>query len=265
MRRLTLLLLSLALLLAACTPLRPGESPGYRKIRIGFSLDTLQEERWQRDKDIFIARARELGADVVMQAATGDDFLQLSQAENMLSLGVDVLVVVPHDAQAMAPIVAKAHLAGIKVIAYDRLITHADVDLYLSFDNEKVGQLQAEYVTRQIPKGNYVYIGGAPTDNNVYLLRSGAMQVLDPFRKAGAVQVVFDAMAPEWKPENAERLMEEALKQTNGQVDAVICGNDGTAGGVIRALYRHGLAGKVIVAGQTQTWRLFCALSRERS
>jgi D-xylose transport system substrate-binding protein len=62
--------------------------------------------------------------------------------------------------------------------------------------------------------------------------------------------VVFDAMAPEWKPENAERLMEEALKQTNGQVDAVICGNDGTAGGVIRALYRHGLAGKVIVAGQ---------------
>ncbi|HYF91720.1 MAG TPA: substrate-binding domain-containing protein [Symbiobacteriaceae bacterium] len=248
-RHLWFLLLA-ALLLTACAPAGADNNPGAQKIRIGLSMDTLEEERWQRDRDIFVARARELGAEVIVQAAAGDDYLQRAQAENMLNRGIDVLVIVPHDASAMAPVVEKAHEKGVKVIAYDRLIKGADVDLYVSFDNEMVGRLQADYITKLVPKGNYVYIGGAASDNNVYLLKLGALSVLEPFRSRGDIRVVFEAWTPEWKPENAERLMEEALSSTGGQVDAVICGNDGTAGGVIRALYRHGLAGKVPVAGQ---------------
>ncbi|HWI61023.1 MAG TPA: D-xylose ABC transporter substrate-binding protein [Symbiobacteriaceae bacterium] len=250
MRKWTWLLALAVFALSACTPAGTGSNQSARKIRIGLSLDTLREERWQRDRDIFVGRARELGAEVIVEAAASDDYLQRAQAENMLGRGVDVLVVVPHDATAMAPVVAKAHEKGVKVIAYDRLIKAADVDLYVSFDNETVGRLQAEYLTKLVPKGNYVYIGGSKSDNNVFFLKQGAMSVLDPFRAKGDIRVVFEAWTPEWRPENAERLMEEALAQTGGKVDAVICGNDGTAGGAVRALYRHGLAGKVPVAGQ---------------
>lgn len=250
MRKWTWLLALLAFSLSACTPRGAGTYSGIRKIRIGLSLDTLQEERWQRDRDIFVGRARALNAEVIVQAAASDDYLQRAQAENMLNRGIDVLVIVPHDAAAMAPVVARAHEKGVKVIAYDRLIKGANVDLYVSFDNEMVGRLQAEYITKMAPRGNYVYIGGAASDNNVYMLKQGAMEVLEPYRARGDIRVVFDEWTPEWKPENAERLMEEALAKNGGRVDAVICGNDGTAGGAIRALYRHGLAGKIPVAGQ---------------
>ncbi|MGO4270817.1 substrate-binding domain-containing protein, partial [Paenibacillus sp. TAF58] len=114
------------------------------KIVIGLSMDTLQEERWQKDRDIFVEAAKKLGAEVNVQSANSDDAKQISQAENLISQGVNVLVVIPHNADASAAIVEKAHAAGIKVLSYDRLITNSDLDVYLSFDNEKVGEMQAK-------------------------------------------------------------------------------------------------------------------------
>ena len=144
----------------------PGREAGGRrrskKIRIGFSMDTLKEERWHRDRDLLVKRAGELGAEVLVQAANGNDALQNSQAENMLTQGVDVLLVAPHNGKTAAVIVEAAHRAGVPVIAYDRLINDADVDLYMSFDNERVGEMQAEYLVARKPRGNYVVIGGAP-------------------------------------------------------------------------------------------------------
>lgn len=245
-----LLLLLLLTLLSACSAEKPGTKAAQRRIRIGFSMDTLAEERWQRDRDLFVARARELGAEVLIQAAAGDDDLQLSQAENMLRRGIDVLVIVPHNARAMAPVVAKAHEAGVKVIAYDRLILDAAVDLYISFDNERVGELQALEMLNRVPRGNYVYVGGAETDNNAYMLRAGVLKVLQPHIDRGDIKLVSDQFTPEWLPERARDHMTRALEQTGGQVDAVICANDGTAGGVVQALYKFGLAGRVPVAGQ---------------
>src|SRR6266404_1238339 len=140
-----------------------------KKVRIGFSMDTLKEERWHRDRDLLVKRAGELGAEVLVQAANGNDALQNAQAENMLTQGLDVLLVAPHNGKTAAVIVEAAHKAGVPVIAYDRLINDADVDLYLSFDNERVGQMQAEYLVQRRPKGSYVVIGGAPTDNNALL------------------------------------------------------------------------------------------------
>ena len=151
------------------------------KIKIGFSMDTLQEERWQKDRDLFVAAAEALGAEVDVQAANSDDAKQIAQAENLISQGVDVLVVIPHNAEATAAIVEKAHEAGIKVLAYDRLIKNSDLDLYVSFDNERVGEMQAEAITKLVPKGKYVYIGGSETDNNAHLFKKGAFNVLQPF------------------------------------------------------------------------------------
>ncbi len=219
-------------------------------IKIGFSMDTLLEERWIKDRDLFKEAVEALGAEVEILAANGDDAVQIAQAETLISQGVDLLVVVPHNAEAMAAIVKKAHLAGIKVMAYDRLVKNADIDLYVSFDNEKVGELQAKAITKLVPKGKYVYIGGAETDNNAHLFKKGVFKVLQPLIDKGDIKVVFDQWSKDWTPANALVNMDAALKANHNQIDAVIAANDATAGGVIQALAAKGLAGKIPVAGQ---------------
>lgn len=220
------------------------------KLLIGFSLDTLEEERWQRDRDFFVAKAEELGAEVLVQAANGDDAKQLAQAENMIMQGVDVLVVVPHNAEASAAIVDKAHAEGIKVISYDRLIKNSDVDLYVSFDNKRVGEMQAQAIVDQVPTGKYVLIEGADTDNNAHLFRQGQYNILQPLIDKGDIEVVYDQWTKEWDPANAMKNMENALTANNNQIDAVVAANDGTAGGAIQALAAQGLDGKIPVSGQ---------------
>ena len=220
-----------------------------KKIKIGFSMDTLKEERWQRDRDMFVAKAKEMGADVLVQAANGNASMQISQAENLLTQNVDVLVVVPANAVTAATIVDKAHKAGKKVLSYDRLIKNADVDLYISFDNEEVGRLQAKYLTDRAPKGQYVLIGGSPTDNNAKMLRDGQMQVLKPFVDKGDIKIVVDQWAKDWQASEALKHTENALTRTKNNIQAVVVSNDGTAGGVIAALSQQKLAGKVLVSG----------------
>jgi D-xylose transport system substrate-binding protein len=246
-----LLVLSVA---AGCSR-RPAENAGTppaggRKIRIGFSMDTLKEERWHRDRDLLVKRAGELGAEVLVQAANGNDALQNSQAENMLTQGVDVLLVAPHNGKSAAVIVETAHKAGVPVIAYDRLINDADVDLYMSFDNERVGQMQAEYLVQRRPKGNYVVIGGAPTDNNAHLYHKGQMNVLEPLLKRGEIRIVADQWARDWLAVEALKIMENALTRSENQVDAVVAANDSVAGGAIQALSEQNLTGKTLVSGQ---------------
>lgn len=220
------------------------------KLVIGFSLDTLEEERWQRDRDLFVAKAEELGAEVNVQSANSDDAKQIAQAENLISQGVDILVVVPHNAEVAASIVEMAHEEGIKVISYDRLIKNSDVDLYVSFDNERVGEMQAMAITELVPKGNYALIEGADSDNNAHLFKKGQMNILQPLIDSGDIKVVYDQWTDEWDPANALANMENALTANSNKIDAVLAANDGTAGGVIQALAAQGLAGKVPVSGQ---------------
>lgn len=219
-------------------------------IKIGLSLDTLKEERWQHDRDLFVAKAKELGADVLVQAANSNDALQNSQAENLLTQGVNVLVVVPHNGKSAATIVESAHKAGVPVIAYDRLIQDCDLDLYVTLDPTQVGVEQADYAVKHVPKGNYVLIGGAPTDNNAVLVRNGQMSVLKPYIDRGDIKIVADQWATDWLPVEALKIMENALTKNNNKVDAVVVSNDGTAGGVVQALAEQKLAGKVLVTGQ---------------
>jgi D-xylose transport system substrate-binding protein len=153
---------------------------------------------------------------------------------------------------AAAQIVQIAHAEGIKVIAYDRLIRESAPDLYISFDNEKVGYLQAEYILRQKPKGNYFLLGGAPTDNNAQLLRKGQLRALQPAIDSGDIRLVAggEHWAVNWDPRDALKKAEQVLTQTNNQIDAVVASNDGTAGGVIQALEGQNLAGSVLISGQ---------------
>ena len=243
--------LPLCLLLAACVN-GPQESRTQHAgpVRIGFSMDTLKEERWQRDKEAVEERAKELGAQLDVQVANGDDAVQTKQADNMLTKGVDVLIVAPHNGEIAASIVEAAHRQGVPVVAYDRLIRNSDVDLYVSHQVERIGEMQAEYALQHVPKGNYVLIGGSPTDYNAILLRKGQMNVLKPAIDRGDIKIISDQYAREWKAEEALRITEDALTKTGNNIQAIVASNDGTAGGAVSALEAAGIAGKVLVTGQ---------------
>ena len=255
---LVLALVSLSIFASACVQSTqqnaPASSPPTQnksgKIRIGLSMDTLKEERWQKDRDIFVKRAEELGAEVLVQAADGKDETQVKQAESLLTQGIDVLVVIPHNGEVCATIVEAAKRQNVPVISYDRLIKNSDVDLYISFDNEKVGAMQAQYLIDKAPKGNYILIGGAPTDNNAQMFRNGQMKVLQPLIDKGDIKVVADQWARDWLAEEALKHTENALTMNNNEVVAVVASNDGTAGGVVQALNTKKLSGKVFVSGQ---------------
>lgn len=255
---LALAALSLAVLISACVSApeqpQPGNTGSRKKtsgpIKIGFSMDTLKEERWQRDKDLVEQRAKELGAEVVTQVADNNNDAQVKQAENLLSQGVDVLIVIPHDGTVAASIVDAAKRQGVPVISYDRLIKNPAVDLYVSHQVEKIGELQADYALKHAPKGNYFLIKGASTDNNAVLLANGQMKILKPAIDRGDIKIVFDQYTKDWQPSEAKTNTENALTQNSNNVVAIVASNDGTAGGAISALAEQNLAGKVVVTGQ---------------
>ena len=219
---------------------RGGAEKRSDKVRIGLSLDTLKEERWQRDRDRFVQKAEQLGAEVAVQAANGDDQKQIQDVEALITRGVDVLVIVPHDGKAMAKAVESAKKAGIPVISYDRLIRDSDVDVYLSFDNVKVGELQAQYLADKLKgrKARIVRIYGSKTDNNAALFKQGQDNVLQPLIASGAIEVIHEDWAADWKLENAKKIVNAAITANGKQIDAVLASNDGT------------VAGQVLVTGQ---------------
>jgi D-xylose transport system substrate-binding protein len=219
-------------------------------VKIGYLMDSLKIERWQTDLGTFQKRAKELGAEVLVETAEGNDDLQLQQSQKLMDSGVKVLVLVPHDTDKAARIVNAAKLRHIPVICYERLVRNSDVDFFVGTNAEVIGELQASTLARLAPKGNYVLIGGSPADANARVLREGQLRVLKPFVDRGDIKIVGDGWAKDWDPAEAYALMSSAISSTNGDVAAVIASNDGTAGGAIQALQEHQLAGKVLVSGQ---------------
>ncbi|MFV0547830.1 MAG: D-xylose ABC transporter substrate-binding protein [Limnobaculum xujianqingii] len=238
-------------LLAVCASLAlSGHMVNAKEVKIGMAIDDLRLERWQKDRDIFVSKAESLGAKVFVQSANGNEETQMSQIENMINRGVDVLVIIPYNGQVLSNVIAEAKREGIKVLAYDRMINDADIDFYISFNNEKVGELQAQSLVERVPQGNYFLMGGSPVDNNAKLFRQGQMNVLNPLIKEGKIKIVGDQWVDAWLAENALKIMENALTANNNKIDAVVASNDATAGGAIQALVAQGLSGKVAISGQ---------------
>ena len=251
-RKLTSLLLCTVIIcsFASCgnteAQIQPEEDGG--TIEIGFTFDSFIIERWERDRDVFVARAHELGAEVNVQNANGDVEAQISQIDYFIDKKVDAIVVVAVDCTALANVIAKAHRAGIKVISYDRLVSDANTDLYISFDNQKVGDLMAGSIISQIGKeGNIVMINGPLTDTNVPAVIEGFEKRLRP----GRITVEDTYYCNGWRPEYAFDYMNRYLADHDGvPPDAIMCGNDSIAGQTIKALSEHKLAGTCIVTGQ---------------
>ena len=212
--RITLVVLSCLVSLATGLVLARGGKSGAagqvgRKPRIGLSLDTLKEERWQRDRDTFVRRATELGAEVKVQSANGDDVRQVNDIRALITEGVDVIVIAPHNGEAMSAAVAECQAAGIPVFAYDRLIKNCAIDLYMSFDNERVGELQGQFLVTALARQGggrkrIVRIYGAKTDNNAAQFKAGQDKALAAAIQSGAIEVAHEDWAEDWKPENAK-------------------------------------------------------------
>lgn len=225
-----------------------GEVPKKEKIVIGFAMDTLVHERWLRDRDIFISKANELGAEVILQMANSDSAEQERQVQYLLDQDIDVLVIVPHDAEAAAASVRTAKSRGVKVISYDRLVKNANVDLYISFDNIKVGQMMGEAAIKNTPAGNYLIMNGSESDNNSFMFNKGYKIALDKGIKSGDIKIIGETWIKDWLYENALSYFEEIIR-TDVKIDAVIAGNDTLASAAIHVLAEKRLAGRVTVVG----------------
>lgn len=220
------------------------------KPKIGFLMDTLEIERWQKDKDLFEEKIEEMGGTVVVGVAEGNPPKQLEQAMEMIYDKVDVLVVIPVDLYSSRDIVREAHKKNIPVISYDRMIRDCDVDYYVSADNINIGELQADYLSKMAPVGKYALLGGPQKDNNAALLHLGWMNVLQPLIEKGDIQIVLDQYVENWNADEAYTIVNNYLKNSNPELKAIIAGNDQLAGGAVRALQEHNLQREVLVAGQ---------------
>jgi D-xylose transport system substrate-binding protein len=223
----------------------PGTETPEEPIKIALLLPETKTARYEtQDKPLFEAKVMELApdAEILYSNANQDAALQQSQADAALTNGANVLVLDPVDSASAASIVMKAKEQGVPVISYDRLILDADVDYYVSFDNELVGKLQGQALLDKLTAdGNagktIVMINGSPTDNNATLFKAGAHSILD-----GKVEIGAEYDTPDWSPDKAQDQMDQAITKLgkDGFV-GVLAANDGTGGGAIAAMKGAGI------------------------
>ena len=248
-------------------PAKPGEAPKpvtAEKIKIGLSFSDFATERWKNESDLMTKLLEEKGYEVISAEANHDVKLQNDQIDNMVTQGVKGLIVIAEDGDAVVTSVDKAADAGVKIIAYDRLIKTSKIAAYLSFDNVEVGRQQALGVmtalglpgsttwTKDNP-AKVVQLAGSPTDNNATLFTKGQTEVLQPYVDSGVIKIVAQQGIDNWDAANALKAMENILTAQGNKVDAVVASNDGTALGALQAMKAQGLAGIVPISGQDAT------------
>jgi len=216
---------------------------------VGISMGP-SHERWSKDIMYLTQHLEIQGAEVIVRNAEGSETEQARQAQDLIDEDdLDVLIIVPVNSESAGIIVDYAKAFDVKVIAYDRIIKNCDLDCYLSFDNVRIGEIQAEYLTKIKPEGNYGILGGALKDNNSAQLRIGQMNVLQPLVIKGDIKVVFDQNIENWDPDNAYQAVKNYL-DGEGKLDAIISSSDGLSHGAHQALAERGLEKKILLSGQ---------------
>ena len=216
---------------------------------IAVSWKTFQEERWKTDEAAIKAVVEAAGDKYISTDAQGSAQKQAADIEGLISQKVDVIMVVAFDSDAILPSFKAASDAGVKMLSYDVLVEDPNA-LYVTFDNVGVGRLMATEILKAKPEGNYAFIKGDKGDPNATFLFQGIQEVLKEATDAGKIKNVCETFTDGWKPDNAQKNMEQCLTSTGNKVDAVVSENDGMASGVVAALDAQGLAGQVPVSGQ---------------
>jgi D-xylose transport system substrate-binding protein len=234
--------------------------PAADAVKVGVILpETESSARWEGfDKPLLTAAMQAEGLNADIQNAQGDEQKFSTLADGMISSGVKVLVIASISSESGAAVAAKAKAQGIPTIDYDRLNLGGSSDYYVSFDNEKVGQLQGQGLVQGLDekgKANpqIIEIEGAPTDNNATLFYNGQQTVLKPKYDSGQYKLVQKQAIEKWSNQVGGTTFEQILTSNGGKVDGVVAANDGLAGAVITVLTKYGLNGQVVVTGQDAT------------
>ena len=261
MKKLLAILILLTIVLSACAPKAAAPAAETEKIKVGLSFSDFATERWKNEEILMRGLLEDKGYEVLSQEANHDVKMQNDQIDNMVAQGIKALIVIAEDGDAIVTSVEKAADAGVKVIAYDRLVKSPKIAAYISFNNTEVGRQQADGVMKAIDIENWdvaangklrlVKLGGSPTDNNAILFRQGQDEVLAKYEDK--FEIVADQWVDNWDAANALKLMENILTAAGNDIDAVVASNDGTALGALQAMAAQGLAGTVPISGQDAT------------
>ena len=217
---------------------------------IAVSWKTFQEERWKTDAAAIKAVVEAAGDTYISTDAQLSAQKQAADIEGLITQNVDVIMVVAYDSDAILPSFKAASDAGVTMISYDVLVEDPDA-LYVTFDNVGVGRAMAKAMLEKgRADGNFAFIKGDKGDPNATFLFQGIMEVLGPNIEAGQIVNVCETFTDGWKPDNAQKNMEQCLTSNDNNIDAVVSENDGMASGVVAALEAQGLAGTVPVTGQ---------------
>jgi len=218
--------------------------------KVGILIHSYENQRWEKDKNYLVDNLTKQGAEVMLEVAENNQQKQIDQAAEMIKNGAQVLIVVPINQDGAAKIVEMAHDAGVKVIAYDRMINGCKLDYYISANSTQIGELEAAYLTSLKPQGRYALICGSKYDNNSMRLFLGQINTLQPFMEKGDIQVVYSEFTEDWTPEQGKIHARLALDQSTDTLTAIITGSDAIADGVLQVLKERGLEGKIMVAAQ---------------
>jgi D-xylose transport system substrate-binding protein len=231
----------------ACSP-KKQDNPEPSPVKIGLVMDSFVEERWIRDRDIFISTAHRLGAEVILQIGEESPQTQEAQIYFLLEQNIDVLVLIASDPVYLAKAIQEVKHRNIPVLLYERMVFNAGADLYLAYDGALVGELQARSILDQLKSGSVVIYNGVPGDTYAEAVHTGVMSVLEASINEGAIQLISDYWPETTNSEEAFKFMNELLND-NKTIDAIIAVNDLQAEAIIRALAIKRLTGKVAVAG----------------
>lgn len=226
------------------------------EVTVGLSLPTLREASWQFAYDVMQDYAKEIGVPMLAQAADADQAQQTRQVEDLLTKGIDVLIIGPHDGTASGVIADKCEEEGVPIVCYDRIITNSEkVDYYVAINPRRLGEIQGQYIVDNAKPGDIMLFGGSPDDSNSINYFEGAMDKIRPKIEDGTFRVIGgdayeQCVTENWLPEKAQARAENILAgNSDANVTAVLSPNDGLAGGIIQALKSNGVT-DYIITGQ---------------
>jgi D-xylose transport system substrate-binding protein len=223
----------------------------HNNVKVGFLLPNMVSDRYLKEKIYFSEKIRELGGEALVTSGDYDDQKQIKQASELIEQGAKVLVVNPLNLYTAAAIIRDAHEHGVPVIAYDRLIRNCDLDYFLTFDNEKVGRLMADYAINIKPEGKYILLGGDKGDQNAVWVKKGQLDALAPSINSGKIKIVFNVFVEDWSGENAKFMMKKYFNLSGDLPDVILSSYDGMSTGVIELFDTYNIVpGQIIITGQ---------------
>ncbi len=220
-----------------------------KDITIGVSIAVMNAERWKKDVEYMEKYAKELSVSIDITMSNADPATQYEECKALIDKGIDVLIITPSNAKEAADIVKLAHESNVKVISYDRIVLYEPVDLVVTFDGYKVGELQGKQLIETVDKGNYLVLSGDENDYNSSIFLEGALRYIDPLAKSGDINILAKESVAKWSADGAKEIVQRVLKENDNKLDAILAPNDTVAKGCIEALAEVSLDGKVAITG----------------